>query len=76
MHKLFEIFNINRTKNEEVTKFISLELEINGYIKSIDIVVTNLNSMNIFLEYNCLVKHNLDINWNKEKIWFTRCSRT
>jgi len=76
MHKLFEIFNINRTKNEEVTKFISLELEINGYIKSIDIVVTNLNSINIFLEYNWLVKHNPDINWNKEKIWFTRCSRT
>ena len=76
MHKLFEIFNINRTKNEEVTKFISLELEINGYIKSIDIVVTNSNSINIFLEYNWLVKHNPDINWNKEKIWFTRCSRT
>jgi len=76
MHKLFEIFNINRTKNEEVTKFISLELEINGYIKSIGIVVTNLNSINIFLEYNWLVKHNPDINWNKEKIWFTRCSRT
>ena len=33
MDKLFKIFNINRTKNEEVTKFISLELEINGYMK-------------------------------------------
>ena len=76
MNKLFKIFNINRTKNEEVTKFISLELEINGYMKSIDIVVTNLNSMNIFLEYNWLIKHNPDINWNKGTIWFTRCSRT
>ena len=33
MDKLFKILNINRTKNEEVTKFISLELEINGYMK-------------------------------------------
>jgi len=49
MDKSFKIFNFNRTKNEEVTKFISLELEINRYMKSMDIVVMNLNSMNIFL---------------------------
>ena len=31
--KLFKVFNINRTKNREVTRFTLLELEINRYMK-------------------------------------------
>jgi len=29
--------------------------------------------MDIFLEYNWLVKHNSEVNWKEDKIWFTRC---
>jgi len=32
----------------------------------------DLNSIDIFLEYNWLVKHNLEVNWDKETIWFIR----
>jgi len=39
-----------------------LEVEINRYKKYIDTVVMNLNSMNMFLEYNWLVKHNPEVN--------------
>jgi len=73
MNKSFKIFNANKTKNGEVTKFALLEVEINGHKKQIDVAVTDLNGMDMFLEYNWLVKHNPEVNWNTETIWFTRC---
>ena len=39
-----------------------LEVEINKYKKQIDVAVMSLNSMNMFLGYNWLVKHNLEVN--------------
>ena len=30
----------------------------------------------MFLEYNWLVKYNLEVNWSTGIIWFTRCLRT
>ena len=68
INRLFEVFNINGTKNREFTQFALLELEINKYKKHIDIAVTNLNSIDMFLGYNWLVKHNLEVNWNLEII--------
>jgi len=52
MDRLFKIFNVNRNKNREVTRFIPLELEINEYIEKINVVVIDLNSTDMFLEYN------------------------
>ena len=49
---LFEVFNIDSTKNREVTQFVLLEVEINRYKEQIDAVVTDLNSMDIFLGHN------------------------
>ena len=71
----FNIFSIDRTRsrNHRVTWFALLELEINKHMSNINVVVINLNSINIFLKYNQLVKHNLEVNWNKEIIWFTKC---
>jgi len=39
-----------------------LEVEINKYKKQIDVAVMNLNSMNMFLGYDWLVKHNPEVN--------------
>jgi len=71
----FEVFNTNRTKNREVMKFTPLKLEINGHIERIDAVVINLNNTDMFLRYHWLVKHNLEVNWDKETIWFTKHPR-
>jgi len=49
-------------KSRKVTRIALLEVEINKYIEQIDTVVTGLNGTNIFLEYNWLVKHNLEAN--------------
>jgi len=62
MDRSFKIFNIDGTKNRKVTRFILLELEINRYTEKINVAVTDLNSMDMFLEYNWLVKHNPEVN--------------
>jgi len=62
MNRLFKVFNVDRTKNEEVTQYTLLEVEINGHKKQINVVVMDLNSMNMFLRYNWLIKHNLEVN--------------
>ena len=33
----------------------------------------NLNDIDMFLGYDWLVKHNLEVNWDKGTIEFTRC---
>jgi len=60
--KSFKVFNVDRTKNGEVTRFTLLKLEINRHIKKINVVVIDLNSMNMFLGYDWLVKHNPEVN--------------
>ena len=75
MDRLFEVFNTDGIKNGEVTWFAPLEVEINRHKEWIDTVVTDLNSTNIFLGYDWLVKHNLEVDWNKGTMWFTRCPR-
>jgi len=60
--RLFKIFNTNRTKNGKVTRFAPLKLEINRHMEIFYIAVTDLNSTNMFLRYNWLVKHNPEVN--------------
>ena len=70
---LFEVFNADGTKNREVTKVASLEIEINRYKKTLKAAVTDLDETDMFLEHNWLVKHNLEVNWKNRIIKFTRC---
>ena len=69
----FKVYNTNRIKNRKATQFVSLKIKINGHIENISIVVTDLNSMDIFLGHYWLVKHNLQVNYDKGTIQFTRC---
>ena len=75
MDRSFEVFNVDGTKNGEVTRFAPLEVEINGHKKRIDVAVTDLNGTDMFLGYDWLVKHNPEVDWNKGTIKFTRCPR-
>ena len=75
MDRLFKVFNADRTKNREVARFVPLKVKINKYKKQIDAAVMNLNSIDMFLEYDWLVKHKPEVNWNMRTIQFTRCSR-
>jgi len=69
----FKVFNVDGTKNREVTKVAPLEIEINRYIEQLEAVVTDLNGMDMFLENDWLVKHNPEVNWKNGTIKFMRC---
>jgi len=69
----FEVFNIDRTKNREVTRVAPLEIEINGYKEQLEAAVTDLNRTDMFLGHDWLVKHNPEVNWKNGTIKFTRC---
>ena len=70
----FEVFNTDGTKNGEVTKVASLKIKINGYKEQLEVAVTDLNGMDMFLGHDWLVKHNPEVNWKNETIKFMRCS--
>jgi len=69
----FKVFNINRTKNREVTRVVPLEIEINGHKEQLEVAVIDLNRMDMFLGHDWLVKHNPEVNWKNGTIKFTRC---
>ena len=69
----FEVFNVNGTKNGEVTKVASLEVEINRHKETLKAVVMDLDGMDMFLGLDWLVKHNPEVNWKNRTIKFTRC---
>ena len=76
MNRSFKVFNTDGTKNGEVMWFVLLKVEINRYKEQINAVVTDLNDTDMFLEYDWLVKHNPEVNWNSGTMWFTRCPKT
>ena len=71
----FEVFSTDSIKNGEVIRFALLEVKIYRYKEQIDVAVTDLNGMDIFLGHNWLVKYNPEVNWKKGIIWFVRCPR-
>ena len=73
--KIFKVFNANGIRNRAVTRRMLLEIEINGHKERIDTVVMDLNSTDMFLGYDWLVKHNPEVDWNKGTIQFIQCPR-
>ena len=69
----FEVFNTDRMRNGEVPKIAPLEIEINRHKKTLEAAVTDLNRIEMFLDYDWLVKYNPEVNWRNGTIRFTRC---
>jgi len=64
----FEVFNTDGTKNGEMTKVAPLEIEINGHKEQLEVAVMDLDSTNMFLGHDWLVKHNPEVNWKNGTI--------
>ena len=69
----FEVFNVDGTKNGEVTKVAPLEIKINGHKEQLEAAVTDLNRTDMFLGHDWLVKYNPEVNWKNGTIKFMRC---
>ena len=69
----FEVFNVNGTKNGEMTKVIPLETKINRHKETLEAAVTDLDRTDMFLGYDWLVKYNPEVDWKNGTIKFTRC---
>jgi len=48
----FEVFNVDGTKNGEVTRVVPLEIEINSHKKQLEAAVMDLNRVDRFLEHD------------------------
>ena len=54
----FKVFNADSTKNGEVTKIASLEIEINRHTEQLEAAVTDLDGMDMFLGHDwCCDNH-------------------
>jgi len=62
------VYNVDRTKNGDITRITLLEVKINGYKEHIETAVVDLNRTDMFLGYDWLVKHNPEVNWKEGKI--------
>jgi len=69
----FKVFNVDRTKNEEVTRVAPLEIKVNGHKEQLEAAVMDLNRTDMFLGHDWLVKHNPEVNWKNITIKYTRC---
>ncbi|EJC98537.1 uncharacterized protein FOMMEDRAFT_95756 [Fomitiporia mediterranea MF3/22] len=71
----FLVFNTNSTSNDGglLKDYVEVELSVKVYTETICLAVTTLVSSNIFLEYDWLNKHNLEIDWGQGIVSFTRC---
>ena len=48
----FKVFNVDSTKNGEITRIALLEVEINGHKKHINTAVMDLNRTDMFLGHD------------------------
>ena len=64
----FKVFNADRTKNGEITRVVPLEIKINIYKEQLEATVTDINSTDMFLKHDWLVKHNSEVNWKNRTI--------
>jgi len=62
MDRSFKIFNTDETKNGKIIQYVPLEVKINRHKKNIDAIVIDLNEIDMFLEYDWLVKHKPEVN--------------
>ena len=64
----FKVFNIDSTKNGEVTKVTPLEIKINRHTEQSETAVIDLDGTDMCLGQDWLVNHNPEVNWKNRTI--------
>ena len=63
-------------KNRSIKEFAILQLAINNHYEHIDLAVTELGDIDLFLGHNWLKIHNSSIDWVNTILSFDCCSKT
>ncbi len=66
------VYNTDRSKNSsgQITAFVELHITIGDHAELINLAITDLKDRDVFLGHDWLVRHNLLINWQTEKMIF------
>jgi hypothetical protein len=59
-------------KNGRITHYVSAQLDVNGHAEMRHFLVLDL-SCDVFVGFDWILDHNPEIDWDTEKIEFTRC---
>ena len=72
------VYNADGTlnKNKSIKEFVILQLAINNHCKYIDLAVTELRDIDLFLEHNWLKVYNSSIDWVNTILFFDYYSET
>ena len=72
------VYNTDGTlnKNGSIKEFAILQLAINNYYKHINLAITELENMDLFLGHDWLKIHNPSINWVNAILSFDHCLET
>ena len=72
------VYNTNGTlnKNKSIKEFVILQLAINNHYKYINLTVTELRDIDLFLEHNWLKVYNSSIDWVNAILFFDYYSET
>ena len=69
------VYNADGTLNQSgaITEFTELHMILNDHVERIQFAVTDLGEQDVFIGYEWLKKHNPDVDWQKETLYFSRC---
>ena len=72
------VYNADGTlnKNKSIKEFVILQLAINNHYKYINLAVTELRDIDLFLEHNWLKVYNSSIDWVNAILFFDYYSET
>jgi len=61
--KPFDMYNSDGSRNRKKTikEFVSLEINSNGHIEQIDVMVSEIKKTDLFLKHDWLVEYNLEV---------------
>ena len=78
MPLIIPVYNTDSTLNKYrfIKEFTTLQLAINDHYEHIDLAVTELEDMDLFLEHDWLKIHNPSIDWVNAILSFDHCLET
>ena len=75
LSQLIPVYNVDGSPNKSgsITKVVDAILHFNGHSERTTFAVTNLRRQDIILSFTWLMDHNLEIDWQTQKVSMSCC---